>query len=105
MVLDGLRVDTAPSPSSPGRICPVANYRSMKTALRVCFVQTLQRVKVNCFSGEQRGFYECTGRGQNKISFSTFGAGCSSFIARRIPRASDEILQRNGSETTSTGIA
>ena len=41
----------------------------------MCFVQTLQRVKVYRLSREQRGFYECTGIGQNKISFSTFGAG------------------------------
>ena len=76
-VLDGLRADAAQSPSPPRRIRPVANYRSTKTVLRMCFVQALQRVKVNCFSGEQRGFYECTARGQNKISFSTSGAGRS----------------------------
>ncbi|HMJ63906.1 MAG TPA: hypothetical protein VK615_01040, partial [Candidatus Binatia bacterium] len=37
MALDGLRADAAPPP----------RYRWNKTVLRMCFVQTLQMVKVN----------------------------------------------------------
>src|SRR5262249_17266261 len=49
MVLDGLRADAAQPPGPPWRIRPMANYQWMKTVLSMCFVQTLQRVKVNRF--------------------------------------------------------
>src|SRR5262245_2914127 len=75
----------------------------MKT-VGICFVQTLQRVKVNRLPGEQRGFYKCTAGGQNKISFSNFTAGLRLVeIARKIRKL--RVRQRKGSETTSTGIA
>src|SRR6266550_6483516 len=44
----------------------------------MCFVQTVQRVKVNCASEGQRGFYERAARGQNKFRHS-----CRSRTARR----------------------
>jgi hypothetical protein len=33
----------------------------------MCFVQTLQMVKVNCSSEGQRGFYKCAAIGQSKF--------------------------------------
>ncbi len=42
----------------------------MGTVLRMCFVQTLQRVQVNCSSEGQRGFYKHAARGQNKFRHS-----------------------------------
>src|SRR6476661_6023463 len=75
----------------------------MKTVLRICFVQTLQMVKVNRWPGEQRRFYKFKARGQNKISFSNLLPGSLVKIAIGICE-SCEILQGNGSETTSTGI-
>ena len=47
MVLDGLRAENAKPPSPPRRIGPMANYQRIKTVVRMCFVQTLQVVKVN----------------------------------------------------------
>src|SRR4029077_1762449 len=76
----------------------------MKTVLRICFVQTLQMVKVNRWPREQRRFYKFTARGQNKISFFNFTTRSLVEIAIRILKAA-KFLQGNGSETTSTGIA
>jgi hypothetical protein len=42
-------------------------YPQLKAVLRMCFVQTLQMVWVNCSSEGQRGFYKCATRGQNKF--------------------------------------
>src|SRR5438094_637678 len=94
MMLDSLSAGAAQPPGPPQRVRPVANYRCMKTVLRMWFVQTLQRVKVNCFSGKQRGFYECTARGQNKISFSTSDAVRSSLNGRKIPGVNSESSEK-----------
>src|ERR1700756_2754532 len=47
IVLNGLCADAAQPRSPPRRIRPAANYQCMKTVVRICLVQTLQRVKVN----------------------------------------------------------
>jgi len=60
MALDGLRADAA----QPRR------YQRNKTVLRMCFVQTLQMVKVNRLREATWGFYEFTAGGQNKFLFS-----------------------------------
>ena len=91
MALVGLRADAAQPP----------RYRWNKTVLRMCFVQTLQRVKVNRLPGEQRRFYKFKARGQNKIFFSSLLPG--SLVKIAIGTYENcEILQGNGSETTST---
>jgi len=53
--------------------------------------------------GEQRRFYKFKARGQNKISFSNLLPDLLVKIAIEICE-NCEILQGNGSETTSTGI-
>jgi hypothetical protein len=42
-------------------------YPQLKAVLGMCFVQTLQMVKVNCSSEGQRGFYKCAAIGQSKF--------------------------------------
>ena len=74
----------------------------MKTAVRICFVQTLQRVKVNrCLESNEDSINPQPGSKQN--SFSNFAA--ESLVKRAKNSERCEIFQRNGSETTSTGIA
>src|SRR4029077_3158596 len=68
----------------------------------MCFVQTLKGLRLIA-SARQRGFYEFTAGGQNNFLFSISLPSRS--LKSREEFLSCEILQRNGSETTSTGIA
>ncbi|PYJ77357.1 MAG: hypothetical protein DME77_03380 [Verrucomicrobia bacterium] len=44
--------------------------QGLKTVFRMCFVQTVKRVKVDCSSEGQERFYKCAARGQNKFRHS-----------------------------------
>jgi hypothetical protein len=59
MVLDGVRVDAAQPPS----------YQRIKTVVGICFVQTLQRVKVNRYLESNEDSINSQPEGKTKFLF------------------------------------
>jgi hypothetical protein len=77
----------------------VANYQWIKTVLRMCFVQTLQRVKVNRCLQSNEDSMNAQREGKTKFLFSI------PLPARSVhPSSRMRVFQRNGSETTWAGI-